>query len=212
MVARRPRRVKTQRPADLAHWVQHAVRIRQQLEEYGWDEVLGEEFAFDLTRTLGYAKAQRLASWLEPLAKNLFFDENDELREYRYGDEPGSGTGLTDLWTDNDDLLDLYMVLGWQQTVILNAWFDRTTNLRLFDDFDPPRRSHVKKPEGGYREIKVEELPHGAACPDYVPPTPVVAEATIAEPDARTGSALRAELAECRRLAAEARTRKRARR
>lgn len=198
---------------DLAHWVGHLKKIANIWGD-GGEECIYSEFAWDLTRTLGWRKYWELK---EKLGKHFAgidsiyppadFDDNGACwSHYKWNSH-----------ADEDALLDVYALLGWEQSILFCHWDLRERN--AFDDHAghiPPRvpwcgeRDCPVHPRGG---DEVVELPHGTYCPDHVQPeapATVSAEATP-EPESaqQRSTVLREQLAAAR---ADGRAARRARR
>lgn len=109
------------------HWTEYVKRLRADLGEAEENDDLHEDVAFEMTIALGFYRAAALAARVAKIAEHAL-----------YTDTTCSKFWVDEVWFSpkpKREEIDLYAVLGWKQSVLLGAWFQRTENLRMIRDW-----------------------------------------------------------------------------
>lgn len=159
---------------DLAHWVKHLDAIATELRDGGCDDYVYDEFAYDLFLTLGFGAYDQLVKRLGELSgaavgtlSSAYFDDEGRCFARRTWGTHG----------DEDALVDIYRVLGWEQSILFGHWQSAPEMWEALTAFDhdgtiPPRfewcatRDCPIHPSGPHDRVEIVERAHGPYCPD----------------------------------------------
>lgn len=109
------------------YWVDYVKCLYAQLDEGEVYEEAGEDLAFEMAVVLGFYPAWMFAKHIGDIADHAL-----------YTDDSFTAFWVDDRWGSPKPTraqIDLYAHLGWRQTALLRAWFERDENNRLIRDW-----------------------------------------------------------------------------